>query len=71
MGGKTWGHISGATDSNAAFTYQARKPGGGPQLLEQLCHKGISRNRINDPTGCIYCHRHPDGYWLPGGPKCR
>jgi len=29
--------------------------------------KGVSERLILDPMGRIYCHRHPDGWWLPGG----
>jgi sugar (pentulose or hexulose) kinase len=29
--------------------------------------KGASRELVADPTGAVYSHRHPDGWWLPGG----
>lgn len=29
--------------------------------------KGVTKNRVPDPTGALYCHRHPEGYWMPGG----
>jgi xylulokinase len=29
--------------------------------------KGVSRRLLLDPMGRIYCHRHPEGWWLPGG----
>jgi sugar (pentulose or hexulose) kinase len=29
--------------------------------------KGVTRNRLEDPLGRVYSHRHPDGYWMPGG----
>jgi sugar (pentulose or hexulose) kinase len=32
-----------------------------------LVVKGVTREEINDPSGAIYCHRHPDGHWMPGG----
>ncbi len=32
-----------------------------------LVIKGVTRNRVQDPEGRIYNHRHPDGYWMPGG----
>jgi xylulokinase len=32
-----------------------------------LVVKGVSENLLVDPLGRIYCHRHPDGHWLPGG----
>jgi sugar (pentulose or hexulose) kinase len=61
--------VSGATDSNAAFYASgAGEPGEWSTTIgTTLAIKGISEARIDDPTGCIYCHRHPDGHWLPGG----
>ena len=61
--------VSGATDSNAAFYASgAGEPGEWSTTIgTTLAIKGISETRIDDPTGCIYCHRHPDGHWLPGG----
>ena len=32
-----------------------------------LVVKGVTSKEINDPAGAIYCHRHPEGYWMPGG----
>ena len=32
-----------------------------------LVVKGVTRQAINDPSGALYCHRHPEGYWMPGG----
>jgi D-ribulokinase len=32
-----------------------------------LVIKGVTRELLRDPDGRVYCHRHPDGYWLPGG----
>jgi len=29
--------------------------------------KGVTQNEIIDPEGRIYSHRHPQGYWMPGG----
>jgi len=29
--------------------------------------KGITLKEIHDPEGRIYSHRHPQGYWMPGG----
>lgn len=29
--------------------------------------KGVARDLVTDPTGALYSHRHPDGWWLPGG----
>lgn len=32
-----------------------------------LVIKGVTAQIIRDPAGRVYCHRHPDGHWLPGG----
>jgi sugar (pentulose or hexulose) kinase len=32
-----------------------------------LVVKGVTTQEINDPYGRLYCHRHPEGYWMPGG----
>lgn len=32
-----------------------------------LVVKGVTKNEIVDPSGALYCHRHPGGYWMPGG----
>lgn len=32
-----------------------------------LVVKGVTTKEVEDPTGAIYCHRHPEGYWMPGG----
>ncbi len=32
-----------------------------------LVIKGVSERLLLDPLGRIYCHRHPEGWWLPGG----
>ena len=29
--------------------------------------KGVTVKQIIDPEGRIYSHRHPQGYWMPGG----
>lgn len=32
-----------------------------------LVIKGLTRQPVNDPLGRIYNHKHPQGYWMPGG----
>ncbi len=32
-----------------------------------LVVKGVTQEEIQDPGGAIYCHRHPEGFWMPGG----
>jgi sugar (pentulose or hexulose) kinase len=29
--------------------------------------KGVSVDLVRDPAGAFYSHRHPEGWWLPGG----
>lgn len=29
--------------------------------------KGVTEQFIKDPKGRVYCHKHPQGYWYPGG----
>ena len=61
--------VSGATDSNAAF-YASGAGRVGEWVdhdRDHSCSQGLSKNRLFDRLGRIYCHRHPDGSWLPGG----
>jgi len=61
--------MAGATDSNAAF-FASGAGGEGDwnvTLGTTLAFKGITQDFIDDPLGRVYCHRHPDGMWLPGG----
>ncbi len=32
-----------------------------------LVIKGVTTKELVDPSGAIYNHRHPSGYWMPGG----
>jgi sugar (pentulose or hexulose) kinase len=32
-----------------------------------LVIKGVTKQPVEDPAGRIYNHRHPEGYWMPGG----
>jgi sugar (pentulose or hexulose) kinase len=32
-----------------------------------LVVKGVTSQFIADPSGALYCHRHPEGAWMPGG----
>jgi len=60
---------SGATDGTAAqLASGAAAPGQWNTTIgTTLVLKGVSRRIIVDPLGRVYCHRHPDGFWLPGG----
>ena len=60
---------SGATDSNAAF-YASGASGPGDwstTIGTTLAVKGVSTVKLTDADARIYCHKHPDGDWLPGG----
>jgi sugar (pentulose or hexulose) kinase len=61
--------IAGATDGTASqFASGAVSPGQWNSTLgTTLVLKGVSEQLLRDPLGRVYCHRHPDGYWLPGG----
>jgi len=59
----------GPTDGVAAFyACGARQPGeSGSTLGTTLVLKSLSRSILLDPRGRIYCHKHAEGFWLPGG----
>jgi xylulokinase len=61
--------VTGATDSNAAFYASGAAAAGdwSTTIGSTLAVKGLSERKINDPEARIYCHKHPDGTWLPGG----
>ena len=61
--------LAGMTDGCASqVSTGADAPGQWNSTLgTTLVIKGVTRELIRDPLGRIYCHRHPDGYWLPGG----
>ncbi len=59
----------GMTDSCASqLAAGADQPGRFVSVLgTTLAVKGAARELLRDPTGAVYSHRHPDGWWLPGG----
>ena len=59
----------GMTDSCASqVAAGADHPGSYVSVLgTTLALKGASEDLLHDPTGAVYSHRHPDGWWLPGG----
>lgn len=62
--------VAGMTDGCAAqIAAGALTPGTWNSVLgTTLVLKGVTKDLINDPTGAVYSHRHPDGDgWLPGG----
>jgi len=61
--------IAGASDGTAAFLASGAKKVGdwNINLGTTLAIRGISKSLVRDVKGRLYCHRHPEGYWLPGG----
>lgn len=60
---------AGMTDGCAAqIASGALGPGSWSSALgTTLVLKGATAELLRDPTGAVYCHRSPDGGWLPGG----
>jgi len=60
---------AGMTDGCAAqIGAGALQPGDWNSVLgTTLVLKGVTRRLLRDPQGALYCHRSPDGDWLPGG----
>lgn len=61
--------VAGATDGTAAFYASgAERPGDVSSTLgTTLVVRSISQRHVKDPLGRVYCHLHPEGFWLPGG----
>ena len=61
--------IAGMTDGCAAqIAAGALREGDWNSVLgTTLVLKGYSSAIVRDPAGVLYCHRAPDGGWLPGG----
>ena len=61
--------ITGITDGCASqIASGAIKPGNWNTTIgTTMVIKGVTFNQILDKQGRIYSHRHPAGYWMPGG----
>jgi sugar (pentulose or hexulose) kinase len=61
--------VAGMTDGCAAqVATAALEPGQWCSALgTTLVLKGSTPDLLRDPSGAVYCHRNPDGGWLPGG----
>lgn len=61
--------VSGITDGFASqIASGAVKPGQWNTTIgTTLVVKGVTNTLINDETGALYCHKHPEGFWMPGG----
>lgn len=60
---------AGMTDGTASLiSTGAISPGEWVSIVgTTLVIKGVSEKLIKDREGRIYCHLHPEGFWLPGG----
>ncbi|GGG74118.1 carbohydrate kinase [Parapedobacter pyrenivorans] len=61
--------VAGMTDGCASQVASgAVKPGyWNTTIGTTLVIKGVTEKAVHDPDGRLYSHRHPDGYWMPGG----
>jgi len=61
--------VAGMTDGCASqIAAGAVNPGDWNTTIgTTLVIKGVTRKEIIDPEGRLYCHRHPEGFWMPGG----
>lgn len=61
--------VAGMTDGCASQVASgAVKPGDWNTTIgTTLVIKGVTTNEVRDPFGRIYNHRHPEGFWMPGG----
>lgn len=61
--------VLGMTDGCAGqLAAGAVAPGAFVSVLgTTLVLKGVTAALLPDPSGVVYSHRHPDGWWLPGG----
>lgn len=61
--------VAGMTDGCAAqLSAGALDVGSWNSVLgTTLVLKGVAEHLVHDPRGLVYCHRGPQGTWLPGG----
>ncbi|QIP16523.1 FGGY-family carbohydrate kinase [Spirosoma aureum] len=61
--------VSGMTDGCASqIASGAVRPGDWNTTIgTTLVVKGVTTQELNDPEGRLYSHRHPEGFWMPGG----
>lgn len=61
--------VTGMTDGCAVqVAAGAVAPGKWCSVLgTTLVVRGVTKEPLGDPQGRVYCHRHPEGFWLPGG----
>ena len=61
--------VAGMTDGCASQVASgAVRPGDWNTTIgTTLVVKGVTTQELIDPQGRLYSHRHPEGYWMPGG----
>lgn len=61
--------VAGASDGYAsALSSGAAAPGDWATIIgTTMVLKGVTKELILDSKGRIYSHKHPEGYWMPGG----
>ena len=61
--------VAGATDGYSSCVATGAVEAGqfNSTIGTTLILKGVTSNFIKDPEGRIYCHKHPEGLWYPGG----
>jgi sugar (pentulose or hexulose) kinase len=61
--------VAGCTDGTASLLAAGVSAPGewNSSLGTTLAIRGISTHLVRDRQGRLYCHLHPDGFWLPGG----
>lgn len=61
--------VAGASDGTASFLASGAARVGDWNLTigTTIAIRGIASDLVLDPHGRYYSHRHPEGYWLPGG----
>ena len=61
--------VAGMTDGCASqIASGAVRPGDWNTTIgTTLVVKGVTTRELKDPEGRLYSHRHPEGYWMPGG----
>ncbi|GAB3898014.1 FGGY-family carbohydrate kinase [Larkinella knui] len=61
--------VAGMTDGCASQVASgAVRPGDWNTTIgTTLVVKGVTTRELKDPEGRLYSHRHPEGYWMPGG----
>ena len=60
--------VAGCTDGYASSVASgAMEPGDcNTTIGTTMVFKAVSRTLIKDDAGRVYCHLHPDGWWIPG-----